>query len=252
MWSVTARSMRAGRVAWQQRCQGARPKQGGGVVRGRTFAERRRCLFGNGGRAGARAPVGKVSGGHSRAPRRLTAASEMARADGNGRSAHFLYAPDVFAERPMTRREQELEQLLAPTVRGLGCEIWGVEYFPAGRGGTLRVYIDAPDGVTIDDCERVSAQLSGVLEVEAPIRSDYTLEVSSPGMDRVLFKAEQYAPFKGAELDVRLKFPLAGRRRLVGRLAEASEREVVLQVEGDRSVVPMEQIQRARVVPQYE
>ncbi len=152
----------------------------------------------------------------------------------------------------MTRREQDLEQLLAPTVRGLGCEIWGVEYFPAGQRSTLRVYIDAPEGVTIDDCERVSQQLSGVLEVEEPIRSDYTLEVSSPGLDRVLFKAEQYASFIGAELDVRLKFPLEGRRRFVGRLAEASESEVILDVEGDRSVVPMEQIHRARVVPQYE
>lgn len=152
----------------------------------------------------------------------------------------------------MTRREEDLEQLLAPTVRGLGCEIWGVEYFPAGHRSTLRVYIDAPDGVTVDDCERVSQQLSGVLEVEAPIRSDYTLEVSSPGLDRVLFKTEQYAPFVGAEVDVRLKFPLDGRRRLVGRLAEASESEVVLEVEGGRSAVPREQIQRARVVPQYE
>ncbi len=152
----------------------------------------------------------------------------------------------------MTRREQDLEQLLAPTVRGLGCEIWGVEYFPAGQRSTLRVYIDAPEGVAIEDCERVSQQLSGVLEVEEPIRSDYTLEVSSPGLDRVLFKAEQYASFIGAELDVRLKFPLEGRRRLVGRLAEASENEVILDVEGDRSVVPMEQIHRARIVPQYE
>ena len=152
----------------------------------------------------------------------------------------------------MTRREQDLEQLLAPTVRGLGCEVWGVEYFPAGQRSTLRVYIDAPEGVTIDDCERVSQQLSGVLEVEEPIRSDYTLEVSSPGLDRLLFKAEQYASFIGAELDVRLKFPLEGRRRFVGRLAEASESEVILDVEGDRSVVPMEQIHRARVVPQYE
>lgn len=171
---------------------------------------------------------------------------------GMGGTPIFCMRRTCLAERPMTRREQDLEQLLAPTVRGLGCEIWGVEYFPAGRRSMLRVYIDAPAGVTIDDCERVSAQLSGVLEVEEPIRSDYTLEVSSPGLDRVLFKPEQYPPYKGAELDVRLKFPLDGRRHLVGRLAEASEGEVILHVDGEPSVVPMEQIQRARVVPQYE
>lgn len=152
----------------------------------------------------------------------------------------------------VNRREQELERLLAPTVQGLGCEMWGVEYHPAGRGATLRVYIDAPEGVTVDDCERVSHQLSGVLEVEVPITADYTLEVSSPGLDRVLFKPSQYPPYIGAEVDVRLKFPMDGRRRLVGRLAEASEQTLVLGMDGAQATVPMEQIQRTRIVPEYE
>ena len=152
----------------------------------------------------------------------------------------------------MNRREQELEELLAPTVQGLGCEMWGVEYHPAGRGAMLRVYIDAPEGVTVDDCERVSHQLSGVLEVEAPIAADYTLEVSSPGLDRVLFKPSQYPPYIGAEVDVRLKFPMDGKRRFVGRLAKASGQTVILNMDGAEATVPMAQIQRTRIVPDYE
>ncbi len=177
-----------------------------------------------------------------------------------GGFAHFLYVPET--RRPdrmrtnrwtgrVNRKERELEQLLAPTVQGLGCELWGVEYFPAGRPPMLRVYIDAPEGVTVDDCERVSHQLSGVLDVEAPIRGDYTLEVSSPGLDRVLFKPEQYAAYVGEDVDVRLRFPFEGMRKVVGRLTEASAGEVVVEADGAAVAVPVEQIRRTRLVPRF-
>ena len=152
----------------------------------------------------------------------------------------------------MDRREQELERLLAPTVEAMSCQMWGLEYHAAGRSATLRVYIDAPQGVTVEDCERVSHQLSGVLDVAAPIASDYTLEVSSPGLDRVLFKPDQYPRYVGATLDVRLRFPLDGRRRFVGRLLDASDEAIALNVDGERAVLPMAQIQRTRIVPEYE
>ncbi len=130
--------------------------------------------------------------------------------------------------------------------------MWGVEYFPAGRQAMLRIYIDAPDGVTVEDCERVSHQLSGVLDVEEPIRHDYTLEVSSPGLDRVLFKPEQYFTYLGADVDVRLKFPLEGLRKVVGRLVAASESEVVIEAEDAAVTVPTEQIRRTRLVPRLD
>ena len=116
----------------------------------------------------------------------------------------------------------------------------------------LRVYIDAPEGVTVEDCERVSHQLSGVLDVESPIRGDYTLEVSSPGLDRVLFKPEQYVAHVGEDVDVRLKFPFEGTRKVVGRLREASAAEVVVEAGGAAVAVPVEQIRRTRVVPRFD
>ena len=148
----------------------------------------------------------------------------------------------------MTRKEQELEALLAPTVRGLGCEVWGVEYNPRGRNSTLKLYIDREDGVTIDDCERVSRQVSALLDVEDPIIHSYRLEVSSPGVDRALFHREQYVANVGEQIDVHLAFPLEGRRRFEGRLAGIEGDDVVVEVGDDAVVLPLEQIQRTRLV----
>jgi len=153
----------------------------------------------------------------------------------------------------MTRKERELEALLGPTVEAMGCRIWGIEYMGHGRRATLRIYIDSADGVTIDDCERVSKQVSGVLDVEDPLGAAYVLEVSSPGLDRVLFKPEQYAESIGEQIDVRLSYPLDGRRRFVGRLNSLEGDEIAVQIDAEEEVViPLESIQRARVVPQFD
>ena len=148
----------------------------------------------------------------------------------------------------MTRRERELEAMLTSTVRALGCEIWGIEYRPRGRNSSLKLYIDSPDGIGIDDCERVSRQVSALLDVEDPIIHSYRLEVSSPGIDRVLFHREQYLANVGERVDVRLAFPFDGRRRLAGRLAGVEGDDVVVELEDHEVVLPFEQIQRARLV----
>ena len=155
----------------------------------------------------------------------------------------------------MTRKEQELEALLAPTARALGCELWGLEYRPWGRGrSTLRVFIDSERGVTIDDCERVSAQVSALLDVENPIVDSYRLEVSSPGLDRMLFRREQYEASVGCRIDVRLTFPFAGRRRFAGLLAGVEGDDIVLRVEeeSEEYLLPFDQIQRTRIVPHFD
>src|SRR5210317_906283 len=89
---------------------------------------------------------------------------------------------------PMATKDQQIAELLESSVAALGFELWGVEYLSQGRHSTLRVYIDAEDGITVDDCARVSEQVGSVLDVEDPINGEYTLEVSSPGMDRLLFR----------------------------------------------------------------
>ena len=149
----------------------------------------------------------------------------------------------------MRRREQELEQLLEPTVTGLGYELWGLEYLSGGNRATLRVYIDTPDGVTLGDCERVSHQLNGVLDVDDPVRTVDTLEVSSPGLDRKLFKPHQYAAYIGRAVDLRLRFPLEGRRKFVGQIDGVQGGDVTLRMDDITRTVPLEQVLRARVVP---
>ncbi|MEN9461286.1 MAG: ribosome maturation factor RimP, partial [Pseudomonadota bacterium] len=102
-----------------------------------------------------------------------------------------------------------LQQLFEPAVTALGYELVGVERLSFGRrGALLRVYIDSPTGITVDDCGRVSHQISGILDVEEPIKSDYTLEVSSPGLDRPLFALEHYVRFVGKEVSLRLHRPI--------------------------------------------
>ena len=150
----------------------------------------------------------------------------------------------------MTKKEQELEALLTPTVRGLGCEIWGIEYRPRGRGRTtLRLFIDSATGVGIDDCERVSQQVGALLDVEDPIVDSYRLEVSSPGLDRVLFRREQYEASVGEQVQVRLAFPFEGRRHFEGRLAGVLGKDVLLRDDDIEYSLPLQQIQRTRIVP---
>jgi ribosome maturation factor RimP len=152
----------------------------------------------------------------------------------------------------MTKKEQELETLLTPTVAALGLRVSGLEYLGQGKHSMLRIYIDRDEGVTIEDCELVSKQVSEVLDVEGTLTSSYTLEVSSPGMDRLLFKPEQYAESIGETVDVRLNYPFEGRRRVVGALTGLENDEMVVQVEDSEYQIPLSNVQRARIVPRFE
>ena len=152
----------------------------------------------------------------------------------------------------MTKKEQQLELLLAPTVAAMGLGIWGIEYLGQGKRSVLRLYIDRDEGITIEDCERVSKQVSELLDVDGVLTSSYTLEVSSPGMDRLLFKPEQYAESIGETIDVRLNYPFEGRRRVVGTLTSLTNDEVVVQMEEVEYPIPLSNVQRARIVPRFE
>lgn len=152
----------------------------------------------------------------------------------------------------MNRKEQQVEDLLSPTVESLGCSIWGVEYLSQGRYSKLRLYIEREGGVDVDNCAEVSRHVSDLLDVEEFSNDAYTLEVSSPGMDRILFKEDQYPPYVGQSIEVRLNFPFEGRKKFTGTLAGLEDHSVVLQADGEEFVLPIENIQRARVVPAFE
>ena len=112
----------------------------------------------------------------------------------------------------MASKQELLEQMVSPVATALGCELWGLEYLTQGRYTTVRIFIDGPNGVSLDDCERVSRQVSSVFDVEDPIDGEYTLEVSSPGMDRPLYKESQYLRYVGETISVRMRIARDGRR----------------------------------------
>jgi ribosome maturation factor RimP len=145
-----------------------------------------------------------------------------------------------------------LEKDVEALVTDLGLEFVGLE-FQAGRSsGVLRIYIDQPDtGVTVDDCARVSRELSGLLDVEDPIPGQYTLEVSSPGLDRPLFRPGHYQTFIGAEIKLVLSQPLDGRRRFRGVIEAVEGAQVHLRFEGKELVFDVAEVESARIIPEF-
>jgi len=140
--------------------------------------------------------------------------------------------------------------LLAPAVTALGYELWGVEHLARGRKSLLRIYIDRDDGISLRDCELVSRQVAGILDVEDPIRGGYDLEVSSPGLDRPLFTVDQFRRFVGEAVRIRLKAKLEGRRQIAGRLESVSDEEIEVRENSRSFLVPVDMIDRARLIPE--
>lgn len=154
----------------------------------------------------------------------------------------------------------EIANLLAPTVQALELELLGVEYLTAPGGATLRLYIDVPQPllgqrgeVDIDDCERVSREVSAQLDVEDPISVNYTLEVSSPGLDRPLFTLAQFLRHQGESAKVQLKLASNGRRRLQGEILAVDETagEITFGVDNAPFVVSFDNIDKARIIPDW-
>jgi len=148
----------------------------------------------------------------------------------------------------MSAREDRLTELLAPTVEALGFELWGLENLTQGKHSMLRIYIESENGVQVDDCARVSEQVGAVLDVEEPISGEYVLEVSSPGIDRRLFRLDQYAAYAGEEIEVRLRRPFEGRRKFKGILRGTEESDVVVLVDDHEYLLPFGDIDKAQLV----
>ena len=149
----------------------------------------------------------------------------------------------------MAGKEQKMQIMLEPTVEALGFELWGIEHISQGRHSVLRVYIDSENGIGVEDCAAVSQQVSAILDVEDPITGEYTLEVSSPGMDRLLFKLEQFTGYTGEQIELRLRTPFEGRRKFRGVLKGIEGEDVVVQVDDHEYLLPYSAIDKARVEP---
>ena len=153
----------------------------------------------------------------------------------------------------MSAKLKQLEEILRPVVEGLGYELWGIEFRSRGHESMLRIFIDDADkGISIEDCEKVSRQVSGVMDVEDPIQSEYTLEVSSPGMDRPLFRLEQYQEFVGHKVKIRLRMAFEGRRKFQGLIKGVEGDEVVIVVDDHEYLLPFDSIEKASIVPTFE
>jgi len=145
--------------------------------------------------------------------------------------------------------KDELLKLLEPLVEQLGFELADLELRTGIRDGMLRVFIDKADGIGIEDCEEVSRQVSAILDVEDPVQSNYTLEVSSPGLDRTLTKPAHFLRFMGQDVKVKLRFPLEGRRNYRGALKAADEDKIEVEVDGESFSLPLATIESARLIP---
>jgi ribosome maturation factor RimP len=148
-----------------------------------------------------------------------------------------------------------LMRLLEPPIEALGYELVDLEFAQAGRGGILRIFIDrraqdSGNGITVDDCANVSHAVSQVLEAQDPIKGHYTLEVSSPGFDRILRTRAHFERFVGERIFAELKLPIAGRRRFVGELKAIAGEAIVVEVDGTAHSLPLERIQKARLRPE--
>lgn len=152
-----------------------------------------------------------------------------------------------------SKRIESLIAMLEPAVNAVGMELWGIEFVAQGRHSVLRVYIESENGVTIENCEAASHQISGVLDVEDPISGEYHLEVSSPGMDRPLFTFDQFSKCVGDLIKVRLQMmAVNGMRNYTGKLLEAKDDMLTFEVDNQQLTVSINQIDKANLVPIFD
>ena len=153
----------------------------------------------------------------------------------------------------MSQKQIEIEAMLAPAVTALGLELLGSEYSAGNASALLRLYIDAPGrAVNVEDCAAVSREVSALLDVNDPIDGHYTLEVSSPGIERPLFRPEHFARFIGEQAKVTVDLPIDGRRRFQGAIVRVEGDEIVMQQDGREVRIPHPNVTKARLAPAFE
>ncbi len=144
--------------------------------------------------------------------------------------------------------QEQLDQLIRAVVTGLGFQVWGYEYRPQSESALLRIFIENEGGVSIDNCTQVSRQIGAALDVEDLIPVAYILEVSSPGIDRVLFSPEQYSAYVGETVKIRTRTPIESRRNFRGTLESVNDTHVTISVDNEQFEIPFDVVDRARLV----
>jgi len=152
----------------------------------------------------------------------------------------------------MTVLREKLVQLLEPVIEAMGYELVLLDYSPNTRNALLRLYIDSPGGIGLEDCERVSREVAGVLDVEDPINTAYSLEVSSPGLDRPLAKPAHFERFMNEQARIQLVAPKNGRRRFIGWIRAAGPQSMTLETDHGAVEIEYSEMERARLVPDYD
>jgi ribosome maturation factor RimP len=156
----------------------------------------------------------------------------------------------------MASKAEVIQKIVEPVVEALGYQLWGLEYLGQGRHTLLRIYIDKAGGINIEDCAEASRQISSILDVEDPIKDEYTLEVSSPGLDRILFRPAQFRDYIGSTVKVRLGANQDGRRNFMGTLKEVVQQEgdgeregsIVITMGPEEITLPFAAIEKANLV----
>jgi len=151
----------------------------------------------------------------------------------------------------LSKFDEKLTEMLTPPVEALGFELLGIEFVRAGKHSTLRVYIDNPNGITVDNCADVSHQIGAVLDVEDPIGTEYNLEISSPGLDRPLFKEQHYQAVIGQTVSVRLRMPLDNRRNFKGEAVSVENGTLLISVDGEEFELVIGNIEKGNLVPGF-
>lgn len=150
--------------------------------------------------------------------------------------------------------QDDLSRLIRPAIEAMGYEFVGLEYLSNPKNRLVRIYIDRePEGISVDDCADVSREVSALLDVEDPVSGHYSLEVSSPGVERPLFEPAHYRQFVGDRARVHLYAPVdGGRRKLTGTIVEADDDQVVIEVDGEKIAVAFDDIRRANLKPDMD
>ena len=153
----------------------------------------------------------------------------------------------------MTKTADKIVALINPVIEDMGYELLGVEYVASGKHSILRLYIDSEQGIGVDDCEAVSRQVSAIMDVEDPIAGQYSLEVSSPGIERPLFTLAHYQRFLGHDISLRLFRPIEGRRKFTGSIGSISEvnKTIELVTELGPVIIVFNLIDKAHIVAEY-